>query len=302
MFSLLCILVVIIGLLVGVIVKEQERNNRLQEVNVPFRSQVYIPMNETNRLFTGYEDVDFVCISMEHRKESHFDKLRDTLVGEGIQLTWFQGINGKKLNPNDYNLTRQYRAFFESNQKDFQAGKTTTDYRGHLGCTVSHLNVISNIQNMTVIFEDDAKTVPDFRSKFQAALGAVTRVDPKWEVLLLGWCAKYKDHFYHKLNDHEPIHEGGITKVHYWIGGWAYCIRNKKVAEKILKLFNPLSWHIDLALAEAARSGRLNVYGCMPTLANHQGWLRISTYDFYQIGDATNIKSDTNNEIPDHVE
>jgi len=302
LFGCILALFVVIVVLIIVLVQERHQHNLMGHINAPFRSQIYVPMNETNRMFTGYEDVDFVCISMAHRKESHYEALHRDLEKEGIQLTWFKGINGKKLKLDDYNLAPRYRKFFENNLKEFLEGRTTTDYRGHLGCTVSHLNVISNIKNMTVIFEDDTKIVPDFRTKFQAALGAVTRVDPEWELLLLGFTANYNDHHYHKLNDREPIHEGGIVKLHYWIGGWAYCIRSVKVAQKIMEFFNPMTWHIDLSLAEQARIGNLKAYGCMPTLSNHQGMLRISSFDFYQFGDAAGLKSDTNGSIPDDVD
>lgn len=251
-------------------------------------------LSDTNRLFTGYEDVDFVCISMAHRKDTYFERLKAQLAQESMLITWYPGLDGKLLNMDDYPLSRRYRQFFENNNREREAGTTKTDYRGHLGCTLSHLGVIEHIKHMTVIFEDDAEVVPHFRQQFQSTLGAVTRLDPDWELLLLGWCCNYKDHFYCKDNDCEPIQAGGLVKAHYWIGGWAYCIRNLAAAQKILKLFNPLTWHIDLTLAEAARTGQLKAYACMPTLANHAGWLRMSSFDFYQKGDPGFIKSDTN--------
>lgn len=267
---------------------------QLSSSDTPFQSDARLALTQTNRLFTGYQDVDFVCISMNHRKATHFERLRTQLEKEGVALTWFPGIDGKKINMDDYNLSRRYRTFFDNNIREREAGKTKTDYRGHLGCTLAHLGVIQSAKNLTVIFEDDAEVVPNFRQKFQSALGAVTQLDPEWEVLLLGWCCNYKDHFYCKENDQEPIHEGGIVKVHYWIGGWAYCVRNVATAQKILKMFNPMTWHIDLTLAEAARTGKLKVYACLPTIANHAGWLRVSSFDFYQKGDPGFIKSDTN--------
>lgn len=294
LFACVFTLVVIIIVLTVIIVYEKNQHLSALGINQPFKVNHGLAHLNTNRLFNGYEDVDFVCISMEHRKAVHFEKLRNQLANENIELTWFKGINGKELKLDDFNLTKQYRDFFENNTKQRLEGKTKTDYRGHLGCTVSHLNVIGNIENMTVIFEDDAEVVPQFREKFQGCLAAVTKLDPDWEVLLLGWCCNYKDHYYCKDNDSEPIHEGGIVKVHYWIGGWAYCIRNKTVAQKILALFNPMPWHIDLVLAQASKDGKLKVYGCLPTITNHSGWLRISSFDFYQIGDPAYIKSDTN--------
>ena len=289
---ILSILSFVVFICVYVIYIEQIQNNDRDDL--PFLPQHILNLNQQNRMFNGYENVDFVCISMQHRKSVHFQRLYKQLITEGVQLTWFEGIDGKKLNPSDYNLAKRYKQFFENNYQEYLAGKTKHDYRGHLGCTISHLNVIAGIQNMTVIFEDDAEIVPHFRQKFQSALAAVTKIDPNWEVLLLGWCCNYKDHGLCKLNDCEPVLEGGIVKVHYWFGGWAYCIRGHKEAEKILGIFNPISWHIDLSLAEAAQSNKLRVYACMPTIANHAGHLRISSFDFVQKGDSKYVKTDTN--------
>jgi len=294
LFSSVILLIVIVFILLFIIIQQKQQTSFRDSVNLPFKTDKQLFHLNTNRLFNGFEDVDFVCISMEHRKETHFERLRNQLYGENLQLTWFKAVNGKEVNLHEYNLTRRYKDFFENNIKQREAGKTTVDYRGHLGCTISHLNVIGNIRNMTVIFEDDAEIVPQFREKLQTALASVTKLDPDWEILVLGWCCNYKDHFYCKENDVEPIHEGGIVKLHYWFGGWAYCIRNQMVAQKILSLFNPISWHIDLALAEETRLGRLKTYACMPTIANHAGYLRISSFDFYQIGDPAFIKTDTN--------
>ena len=293
----------IVVILIVILTQERKQYQRLSQVNEPFQSQVKLNMNKTNRMFDNSVDVDFVCISMQHRKESHFDVLAEKLHNYNIKLTWFQGINGKKVNMDEYNLSPRYRQFFLDNEKQRRMKFTETDYRGHLGCTLSHLEVISNVEHMTVILEDDADPVPNFRDELQHKLAAVNRLDPDWEVLLLGWCCNYKDHPYCKLNDTEPIHEGGIVRAHYWIGGWAYLIRSKQVAKKIIAdYFNPLDWHIDLTLAEASRLDQLRVYACMPTIVNHSGWLRISSFDFYQVGDVHLLKSDTNNTIPDHVD
>jgi len=298
-YMLVAWIVVMFAVLVALCVviaqnKADDQANALQIADTPFQSTAAMEERLTNRLFTGYEDVDFVCISMEHRKDKYFERLRAMLATQNIALTWFKGIDGKKINMDDYNMSKRYRTFFEDTITKREARQTTTDYRGHLGCTLSQLGVITGMKNMTVLFEDDAEVVPDFRRKFQTALGAVTRADPNWDILLLGWCCNYNDHFYCKGNDVEPVLEGGVVKAHFWIGGWAYCIRSPATAQKILKMFNPMTWHIDLTIAEAARTNKLSVYACMPTIANHAGWLRISSHDFVQKGDGSFVKTDTN--------
>lgn len=250
----------------------------------------------TNRLFTANEDVDFVIISLEKRIPTHFEVLKKDFAQEGIAVTLFKGINGKELKVEDYTMTPQYRAFFLNNQKEFAAGSTKTNYMGHLGATLSHLEVLKNVKNMTVICEDDIDIHTNFRIKFQDAIAAVTKLDPNWDILLLGYTANYNDYHFHKRNDRYPIYEGGIVKIDSWIGGWAYVVRNETVAKKIVKLLTTpaLSWHCDLRISEENRNGNLNAYACMPTICDHAGSLRISSWDFTQTGKWATIKSDTN--------
>ena len=142
-------------------------SDHLTVADTPFRSDHRIELTHTNRLFTGYESVDFVGISLDHRKATHFERLKAQLARDQIVLTWFQGIDGKQVRLDDYNLSRRYRTFFDNNIKEREAGKTQTDYRGHLGCTLSHLGVLASARHMTVVLEDDAEVVPQFRTKFQ---------------------------------------------------------------------------------------------------------------------------------------
>jgi GR25 family glycosyltransferase involved in LPS biosynthesis len=272
------------------ILSVKRENNKLSVELRPFQAEI----EQTNVLFTGSEDVDFIAIGMGHRVESHFNKLRDKLTSQGIKLQFFEGLNGKDLDMDNYNMTSRYRKFFTDNIIARESGKTSLDYRGHLGATVSHLTVIKNIERMTVILEDDADPVPGFRHKLQQTLADATKHDPTWEILVLGCSANYKDHYYHKLNDTEAIYPGGIVKLHYWIGGWGIVYKSKKVAEKIARFFDPMTWHVDLCIAEQARLGNLNVYGIIPTIVNHPGYLRISSFDFIQIGDVSLLRTDTN--------
>ncbi len=246
-------------------------------------------------------EIEFVCISMEHRRASHFQALEGDLMAQGLPVRWFKGIVGSRLDLDDFRLSRKYRRFFEDNQREREAGRTQVDHRGHLGCTLSHLAVLRASEGPTVVLEDDAKIVPDFRQKLEATLAALNKLDSSWELLLLGLSANYGDHPYHKLNDREPIHPGGLVRVHYWIGGWSYLVRDRAAADKIVGFFDPIDWHIDLTMAEQARLGNLKVYATVPTLSNHQGYLRLSSWDYNQYGDHVGMKSDTNNPVPDWV-
>lgn len=253
-----------------------------------------VPMlTRTN--FDLVEPLDIWGISLPSRKKSHFQHLEKVLKSQGLVLNYFEAINGKTVDFSKLNLTPRYRAFFENNIKERLEGKTAIDYRGHMGATLSHLQVVKSVQRMTLICEDDADLVPGFRQKLEKFLVDVTEVDPQWEVLVLGFSARYSDYHYHKLNDSEPLHKGYICHLHAFIGCWAWLIRSPAVAAKIVKLFEPaMPWHVDLVISDAFRMGVLRAYSCIPTIALHPGLLRISSFNHTQVGNVTLIKTDTN--------
>lgn len=244
--------------------------------------------------------LDIVAIGMEKRYESHFQPLQKTFKHYGYDCQWFKGINGKTLDYAKLPLTDRYKNFFVKNEKDRQKySKENTkekpkDFRGHLGCTLSHLSVIHNIRKQTLIVEDDVDVELHFNENLPKTLKAMDELDPHWDILLLGWCCLYADSAHCVKHDREAIRKGGIVKMHYWIGGWAYVIRSREVAQKIIKHFSPLFSHIDLGMADLSLEGKLNVYGSMPTLINHPGNMRMSSFDYTQRGDIRRLRSDTN--------
>jgi GR25 family glycosyltransferase involved in LPS biosynthesis len=242
----------------------------------------------------GNYDIDFVAISLPKRKASHFEPLKAVLKKNNIEVAYFEAIDGKTLKYSDYNLAPRYIEFFENNRKERESGKTKTDYRGHYGCTVGHIACVKAARGAICVMEDDADLVPYFREKLESALKNLDQLDPDWQMLLLGQSSQYIHHFYHKLNDHEPI-VNGIVKIHHFIGGWSYILRSKEVATKVLGFFDPITWHIDLTLAEQTRLGHLNTYALIPSLSLHPGLLRASSWDYTQVGHFANYRSDTNN-------
>jgi GR25 family glycosyltransferase involved in LPS biosynthesis len=261
-----------------------------------------LPLPSSGSCFLSDSSMELhaVCISMEHRKASHYEVMRKDFAAEGLPLHLFAGINGKTLNLDDQPLSPAYREFFDSNARDFKAGKTETNYRGHLGATLSHIAVLREAgareQGMTLVMEDDADIHDEFNRKLTEALKELNNLDPGWEILLLGFSSLYDHYDVHKLNDYSPVYPGGLVRVYAWIGAWAYVVRDPFVARKLVSFFNPITWHIDLVLSEQTRNGKLNVYGCMPTIADHAGLLRQSSWDHNQVGKWANgaLKTDTN--------
>lgn len=242
-------------------------------------------------------------ISLPKRHETHLKRLMN-LLPESFHAQPFSAIDGRTLDwkPNGTlykQMTKRYWDFFERNRKEREANKTDQDYRGHLGATLSHLSVIQQFSidsqklpphEALLILEDDVEPAKDFQSDLTRILSLLP---PTWEVLLLGFCCQYKDSEHCRLYDAIPIHNGFI-QVPFWFGGWAYMIRNVQVAQKIHQAFTPLDDHIDLGMAEMARQGQLNVFGCVPSLMCHPGRLQISGLDYTQVGDIRYYKSDTN--------
>ena len=243
---------------------------------------------------TKEQDIDIVAIGMEKRYESHFLPLKKVLSHYGYDCQWFKGINGKRLDYNTLPLTDRYKHFFVKNEKDRQKDKDAKDFRGHLGCTLSHLSVIHNMKKPTIILEDDVDIQLHLDKQLPKTVEALHDLDPEWDILLLGWCCLYTDSAHCVKHDREAIRKGGLVKMHYWIGGWAYMIRSVEVAQKIIKHFSPIFSHIDLGLADLVEEGKLNVYGCIPTLINHPGNMRLSSFDYTQRGDIQRLRSDTN--------
>lgn len=242
-----------------------------------------------------------VIIGLKKRHQDFVRPLMDRLSNRGWNdVEWFQAIDKSIIQYTDYPLTQKYKEFFEKKQADLLAGKSVSNYIGHLACTLSHLQVIRNIvnqpeSNMTLILEDDVDVLDDLFNRFSEVVMALNELDPEWQVLCLGFACGYNHHQFCQLNDQEPIYKPGLVKLHYWFGGWSYVIRSPAVAQAILKGFEPeIPWHIDLTLADMARQGQLKVYGCIPVLVAHPGSLRISSFDFTQLGDTTKLRSDTN--------
>jgi hypothetical protein len=193
-------------------------------------------------------------------------------------------------------MSARYRKFFDMRIAD-QSG-LVRDYRGHLGCTLSHIAVLKSVQRpCTVILEDDACPVPKLNDHLSRLVKTATQIEPQWDLLLLGFSCNYKDHPFNRLNDIEPVFRGGIVRLHFWLGQWAYVVRDAATAQRLCALLDPIPWHIDVALANLARTNRIKVLGSIPPVVTHPGILRLSSFDMDQCGDPIRIKSDTHGHV-----
>lgn len=240
------------------------------------------------------QDIHYVAITIPSRKNKLFQRLSSQLAKFQLPLQLHWGVNKNTIDLSKVNLSPKYRDFFERNEKEFRAGKTKNNYIGHCAATLSHLEVLKNVQGPTIIFEDDAEIVPQFPERLHQVLNAVYHHDPDFDILLLGFCCRYSDHADCRLNDQYHVFQEGFAQVQFFIGAWGYFVKNQTVAAKILSYFDPIDWHIDLHMAAQIKQNKLKCYACIPTLVNHPGRLRISSFDFEQQGDVLMYQSDTN--------
>lgn len=238
-------------------------------------------------------DLDVAIISLPERKKEFFDRLASDLAEYQIRARWAEGIRGKGLSLDQPEISPKYRQFFEKNRAEFAKGETTKLYDGHLGCTLTHLREVKHAQGRLLILEDDAILADGFAALLEKRLQSLEGKD--WDMLVLGLACQYNHSNKCHENDDLPL-EHGLTRIKYWFGGWAYLIRDKAAADKIVKLLTPLHTHFDLSCAEMARTGKLNVYATIPALVFHPGVLRVDSFDYTQTGDTrkARYRTDTN--------
>jgi GR25 family glycosyltransferase involved in LPS biosynthesis len=156
------------------------------------------------------------------------------------------------------------------------------NHRGHLGALFSHKEIyfqmIEGQWGMTLIVEDDVVLSDNFRQDMSDRIAALEKYDPLWEILLLGFscdvggciqCEKNQKHI-------TPVTKG-IVKIGYFIGLWAYIVRDHVVAKRIHNVKH--DWMIDHAM----NNMDLNIYGCIPSIGQHPGSSRISAWDYTHI-------------------
>lgn len=249
-----------------------------------------------------------VIIGLEKNEEQFIKPLQQLWFDHTYnQAIWFHAIDKSTLTYQnqltEYPLTERFRTFLWKRHQDVLDGKCTTDYLGHLACTMSHVEVIRRYVNLgtenedysnVLIVEDDVQMTPEFFTQFPLVEEALNQKDPDWDILCLGFACGYNNDKRCMLNDAGPIYEPGFVSLKFWFGGWAYVIHHTS-KNKILSGFEPLiNAQNDITMAEMAANGQLRVYGCIPTLMNHPGQLRISSFDFTQDGDMSQYRSDTN--------
>ncbi len=117
---------------------------------------------------------DCVVINLDRRPD-RLQRFQEQAACCGLH-GWrrFAAVDGQSLRMSD-----ELRHLFRGNDHDYR--------RGIVGCALSHLQVWRTIERPTLILEDDAELLPGFVPAMQSAVEQALRIDPSWDLILLGF-------------------------------------------------------------------------------------------------------------------
>jgi len=243
-------------------------------------------------LLDGNLPVRTVCVTLPYRAEK-YDAVERMLANHGLKTERFLGVVGKHLWPDDYGehvLSDRFKKFVTSKSSSI----------GHLGCTFSHTSIYRGLvddqtSGPVLVCEDDLTVDGDFATQLKDRLTRVSRVDPEWDILLLGFSCAYNSYDKCHDNDDPEIMEGCIMPVKRFMGTWAYVLRDgAAVSAKIMESIWPQTWAIDHHLTALTQEGVLNLYGCIPMIGHHPGEWEVSSAGYKVVRPWIDYVSDTN--------
>lgn len=233
-------------------------------------------------------DLSFVCINLHHRYDK-YEKIKNTFSDSDITINFFQGVQSDNINVEFIKdlFDPSYISFLKKNPR----------HMGHIGATLSHLNVFQHIidqqLDITIILEDDVVIATDFEKNILNMISQTTQLDKSWDILYLGFSCSYNDCTHCHKNDHKLIKKN-IFHIGYAIGLYGYIINGTRSAKKILDNIFPISNHIDHQIMQLQNNNVIRCYGCVPNIAFHPGKYQISSFDIEYDIPSKNYKSDTN--------
>jgi hypothetical protein len=131
----------------------------------------------------------------------------------------FPAIDGTRLA-----LTDEIRHLFRGNDFNYR--------RGIIGCALSHLELWQSVRQTTLVCEDDVAFADSFLSKLRSTIQQAERIDPEWDLIVLGWSPWSALHG-------EPPRESASPRLipmewsEFMGGGFAYCISPNGAAKLV---------------------------------------------------------------------
>jgi len=175
---------------------------------------------------------------------------------------------------------------------------------GHLGCSMSHSAVVKMLardsgppDQLWVVLEDDAVMPDGWVSEARRRARLLTdRVDPEWDMLLLGYSCMYRDDCRRcALNDGLRYHRAeGLAKVAHFQGTWAYVLNGRRAAQRLASMLYPQDWLIDTHYSTLAQKRGLRLWGCVPWVVYHPGHFGVSSLGYESRAPEEQYRSDTN--------
>jgi len=154
---------------------------------------------------------DCVVINLDRRPD-RLQRFQQQAARCGLR-GWrrFAAVDGQALR-----LTDEIRHLFRDNDHDYRCGI--------IGCALSHLHVWRTIERPTLILEDDAELAPWLVPEVQSALDQALRLDPAWDLILLGF-HRWTDQEQQLLPpDQGPVHLMRMDWADFMGGTFAYLL------------------------------------------------------------------------------
>lgn len=216
-------------------------------------------LNEGMKNENQHHNITYIVIHMKGNRERYENVLlNETKLKQKINI--FDAIDGKKINLND--LTN----YAPNLKNNFIPNKYTPNfniYAGVIGCYLSHLMVIKNIDTntgYTVIFEDDLKILDDdLHKNINTILDNMT---DDFDLIFLG----------NLNNNHKDNYKDNIYYIdpnNHLYGNQAYIVNNKN-AKKIYNLIFNIDDAIDAKYKELIDKKLLNGFVIYPILVEQK--------------------------------
>lgn len=181
---------------------------------------------------------DVYYINLDRRTDLN-KRMRQELANIGINAERFPAFDIKQMN-GKFHYMRE---------------------KGHVGCLLSHINVILLAKyrklDSVLILEDDAKFVHDVNERWESI---EKDIPDDWDVLFLGSWSRPRD------PSHNLYVKGEVFKTSYALLTHAYAVR-QKAYDKLLQVIVKDTQAVDQIIGSAQKFG-LKVYSIHPVLAH----------------------------------
>ena len=245
-------------------------------------------MQNKRKLFdilNNYFDKIYV-VTLRKSKDRH-EHLKQEL--DGLNYTFFWGVNGKELNVDELQRNGIYQPLHTRFIKQLNGRKTEALNGARIGCALSHVGVykeiLHNNYSRTLILEDDLFVCSKTPEKLEKSL---QELPDDWELFYLGhywshkstslkaklWLTACKIVSSLRFRKYDPKAMRGrlrrpysdhLERSGYQYGTHAYAV-TPAGAKKILEFQTPVIQESDNAIASLCQNEWINAYNSKPSI------------------------------------